>query len=184
MKKTYGKDAEAVFYASKNKGNISMVDQTKLIWQNKLYENLVEMAKKPSKTKSQYGPRKPLLHTDPKTGLVTTLVRRGDEPEAGMPRGRYTRPPVGPPSRTTEGSTKNGNDAADAARTDPRERTAAQQKAYEEARKKYQETGVTPFRPARGSAMSAEDKLEKAGLGKAPHKSKKKSKKKKKKKKK
>ncbi len=43
MKKQYGlKKGKQVFYASKNKGNISMVDQTQINWQDKVYEGLLK----------------------------------------------------------------------------------------------------------------------------------------------
>jgi len=43
MKKQYGsKKGKQVFYASKNKGNITMVDNTQMNWQDKVYENLTE----------------------------------------------------------------------------------------------------------------------------------------------
>ena len=73
-------------------------------------------------------------------------------------------------SKETQASEERGRARdAEAARTHPSKRTPAEQKRYEAARRRYQETGQTPFKTR--TAMRKEQKLKDAGLGDAPHRS-------------
>ena len=92
--------------------------------------------------------------------LFEGQFRRGMSPEEGKKRGEESK----------EGTASEG-ERREAFKTPPGKRTRAQQRTQQGSRRRYQRTGKTPFNT--GRAMSQEERIKKAGLGDAPHRSKK-----------